>query len=196
MVVRFGVLSANRREAAVNSKGIAYIVVLLLASSISHSQTVSAPASCGECADDLADRWPMLWSEPRPTTPPFRRRSPSSDWRARTLCRRAPPYCPAWITTTAFFTRRATARRRGASSPITAVHEYISQGVVQQSIGLGLMADYRRSPCCPGADARRKAEIAARGLTVTVVQAYYGLQAAEAEDGEYAGGVRRGATTF
>jgi outer membrane protein TolC len=60
------------------------------------------------------------------------------------------------------------------------VHEYLSQGVVQQTLGVAPVADYRRVSAAQ-ALARAKAEIAARGLTVTVVQSYYGLQAAEAK---------------
>jgi outer membrane protein TolC len=60
------------------------------------------------------------------------------------------------------------------------VHEYLSQGVVQQTAGVGPFAEYRRTAAAQ-AVARAKAEIAARGLVVTVVQAYYGLQAAEAK---------------
>jgi outer membrane protein TolC len=60
------------------------------------------------------------------------------------------------------------------------VHEYISQGAVQQVIGVGQFADYRRASAAQ-ALARAKAEIAVRGLVVTVVQAYYGLQVAQAK---------------
>ena len=60
------------------------------------------------------------------------------------------------------------------------VHEYISQGAVQQTFGLGAVADYRRTSAAE-ALARAEAEIAARGLVVTVVQAYYGLEAAQAK---------------
>ncbi|HEX7288836.1 MAG TPA: TolC family protein [Candidatus Angelobacter sp.] len=59
-----------------------------------------------------------------------------------------------------------------------AVHEYLSQGVVQQVVGYGLVSDYRKSKALE-AVARAKAEIAARGLVVTVVQSYYGLIAAQ-----------------
>lgn len=62
------------------------------------------------------------------------------------------------------------------------VHEYISQGAVQQSLGVGQFADYRRAAAAQ-AVARANAEIAARGLVVTVVQAYYGLEAAQAKVG-------------
>ncbi len=58
------------------------------------------------------------------------------------------------------------------------VHEYISQGAVQQVVGLAPVADYRRAAAAQ-AIARAKAEIAARGLTVTVVKAFYGLLAAQ-----------------
>ncbi|HEY4905336.1 MAG TPA: TolC family protein [Candidatus Sulfotelmatobacter sp.] len=54
------------------------------------------------------------------------------------------------------------------------VHEYISQGDVHQAVSLTTFADYRRSSAAL-AQARAKAEIATRGLVVTVTQAYYGL---------------------
>jgi outer membrane protein TolC len=59
-----------------------------------------------------------------------------------------------------------------------AVHEYLSQGVVQQVVGYGLVSDYRKTRALE-AVAQAKAEIAARGLVVTVVQSYYGLIAAQ-----------------
>ena len=62
------------------------------------------------------------------------------------------------------------------------VHEYVSQGAVQQTVGVGQFADYRRAAAAQ-ALARANAEIAARGLVVTVVQAYYGLEAAQAKVG-------------
>lgn len=58
------------------------------------------------------------------------------------------------------------------------VHEYVSQGVLQQVIGYGQYADYRRARALE-AVARAKAEVAARGLVLTVVQNYYGLIAAQ-----------------
>jgi len=58
------------------------------------------------------------------------------------------------------------------------VHEYISQGNVHESVGLADLATYRRTRALE-AVARAKAEIARRGLVVTVVQAYYGLIAAQ-----------------
>jgi outer membrane protein TolC len=59
-----------------------------------------------------------------------------------------------------------------------AVHEYLSQGNVHEAIGLADLANYRRSRALE-AVSRAKAEIATRGLVVTVVQAYYGLIAAQ-----------------
>ena len=58
------------------------------------------------------------------------------------------------------------------------VHEYISQGDVHQALSLTNFADYRRSSALL-AQARAKAEIATRGLVVTVTQAYYGLVVAQ-----------------
>ena len=56
------------------------------------------------------------------------------------------------------------------------VHEYVSQGNAHQvlNFGLGQLADYRRTGALE-AVAKAKAEIASRGLVVTVVQSYYGL---------------------
>jgi outer membrane protein TolC len=58
------------------------------------------------------------------------------------------------------------------------VHEYISQGDVHQALSLTNLADYRRSSALL-AQARAKAEIATRGLVVTVTQSYYGLVVAQ-----------------
>lgn len=58
------------------------------------------------------------------------------------------------------------------------VHEYLSQGDVHQVVGYSQISDFRRAGALE-AVARAKAEIAARGLVVTVVQAYYGLISAQ-----------------
>jgi len=58
------------------------------------------------------------------------------------------------------------------------VHEYISQGNVHQDLSLQNFADFRRTQALE-AVAKARAEIAARGLVVTVVQAYYGFAVAE-----------------
>ena len=58
------------------------------------------------------------------------------------------------------------------------VHEYISQADVHEGISLTNVADYQRSSAAL-ALARAKAEIATRGLVVTVTQAYYGLVVAQ-----------------
>jgi outer membrane protein TolC len=58
------------------------------------------------------------------------------------------------------------------------VHEYISQANAHESVSLTNFADYRRSSAAL-VQARAKAEIATRGLVVTVTQAYYGLVVAQ-----------------
>jgi outer membrane protein TolC len=59
-----------------------------------------------------------------------------------------------------------------------AVREYISQGAVHEGIGLSSIADYRRARAIE-ALASAKADIATRGLVVTVVQSFYGAIAAK-----------------
>ena len=58
------------------------------------------------------------------------------------------------------------------------VHEYISQGNVHQTMDLASISSFRRASAA-AAVARAKAEIASRGLVVTVVQSYYAVAAAQ-----------------
>jgi outer membrane protein TolC len=58
------------------------------------------------------------------------------------------------------------------------VHEYISQGNVHEALSLTNVGDYRRADAAL-AMARAKAEVATRGLVVTVTQLYYGLVVSE-----------------
>src|SRR5579863_4828836 len=58
-----------------------------------------------------------------------------------------------------------------------AVHEYISQGNVHEALDITGIAEARRA-AANAAVAKARAEIASRGLVVTVVQSYYGVAAA------------------
>jgi len=58
------------------------------------------------------------------------------------------------------------------------VHEYISQGVVTETIGVAGVADYRRLSAEAEASAARQ-EVARRGLVATVIGDYFGVLAAE-----------------
>jgi outer membrane protein TolC len=73
-----------------------------------------------------------------------------------------------------------------------AVHEYVSQANIHEAIDLTAVANFRKLSAA-AAVARAKAEIASRGLVVTVVQGYYAVAAAQqklessqktADDGE------------
>jgi outer membrane protein TolC len=59
-----------------------------------------------------------------------------------------------------------------------AVHEYISQGNVHEALDLAGIAEARRA-AANTAVAKARAEIASRGLVVTVVQNYFAVAAAE-----------------
>ena len=59
-----------------------------------------------------------------------------------------------------------------------AVHEYISQANIHESIDLASVSNFRRSAALAAA-AKARAEIASRGLVVTVVQDYYAVAAAQ-----------------
>lgn len=66
---------------------------------------------------------------------------------------------------------------RGNFIAANGVHEYVSQGVVHEDLGLGPIASYQ-SAQAGLALARAQAEIAARGLNATVTLDYYTLVAA------------------
>lgn len=59
-----------------------------------------------------------------------------------------------------------------------AAHEYVSQANVHESIDLAGVSNFRRASAA-AALARARAEIASRGLVVTVVQNYYAVAAAQ-----------------
>jgi outer membrane protein TolC len=59
-----------------------------------------------------------------------------------------------------------------------AVHEYVSQANIHEAIDLAGISSFRRVSAA-AALARARAEIASRGLVVTVVQGYYSLAAAQ-----------------
>ncbi len=59
-----------------------------------------------------------------------------------------------------------------------AAHEYVSQGNVHEVLDLASFSSYRRSAALAAA-AKARAEVAGRGLVVTVVQNYFAVAAAE-----------------
>ena len=59
-----------------------------------------------------------------------------------------------------------------------AVHEYVSQGNVHETVDLASISSFRRATAA-AAVARARAEIASRGLVVTVVQNYFAVAAAQ-----------------
>jgi outer membrane protein TolC len=61
-----------------------------------------------------------------------------------------------------------------------AVHEYLSEGNVHETLGAAGFADLHKASAL-AAVARAKAEIASRGLVVTVTQSYYATLAAQAK---------------
>jgi outer membrane protein TolC len=59
-----------------------------------------------------------------------------------------------------------------------AAHEYLSQANIHESIDLAGVSSFRKASALAAA-AKARAEIASRGLVVTVVQAYYNVAAAQ-----------------
>jgi outer membrane protein TolC len=74
-------------------------------------------------------------------------------------------------------------KSNGPGNPVrfianNAVHEYISQASIHEAIDLAGISNLRRASAA-AALSRARAEIASRGLVVTVVQGYYSLAAAQ-----------------
>ena len=74
------------------------------------------------------------------------------------------------------------ANQANKNSPIfvanNAVHEYLSQGNVHESLDLASISSFRRTAALAAA-AKARAEIASRGLVVTVTEDYYTVAAAQ-----------------
>jgi outer membrane protein TolC len=83
------------------------------------------------------------------------------------------------------YTQGQTVLLTQSTSPVrfianNAIHEYISQGVVTETIGGAGVANYRRIDA-EAAAARARLEVSRRGLVATVVGNYYGVLAADAK---------------
>ena len=85
---------------------------------------------------------------------------------------------PKVSSTAAFLYTQGNGSPAGRFIANNGVHEYIGQANVHQVFSPGTVAEYRRTNAAL-AVAKARAEIATRGLVVTVVQAYYGYVAAQ-----------------
>lgn len=79
---------------------------------------------------------------------------------------------------TSFIYTQPNGKDTGTFIANNGAHEYLSQGVAHEALGFASLPDYQRAKAAQ-AVAKAKAEVAARGLVVTVVQAFYGLLAAQ-----------------
>jgi outer membrane protein len=161
----------------VNSKGITCFAVLLLASCVSHSQSVSTPQSAAN-AQKISLTVADALVRAKANNPTFQAALTKFGLARQDTVQARAAILPSVDYNNSFLYTEGNGTPSGRFIANNAVHEYISQGMVQERIGAGLVADYRRS-LAGRALARAQAEVAARGLIVTVVQAYYGLQAAE-----------------
>ena len=87
---------------------------------------------------------------------------------------------PSLSYTTSYLYTQGNGTPTGVFIANNAVHEYLAQGNAHEALNLGFgqVAEYRRAAAAE-ALAQAKAEIAARGLVVTVVQNYYGYVIAQ-----------------
>lgn len=176
-----GILFPYSCEGAVHSKTIALIGVLLFTPAALCAQTVlpqtgtsNAPPTSSTISLTLAD----ALARARANNPQFQAALMQLGLAREDRVQARATLLPGVDYNNGFIYTQGNGTATGRFIANNGVHEYISQGAVQQTLGVGQVADYRRTSAAQ-ALARAKAEIAARGLTVTVVQAYYGLQAAQ-----------------
>lgn len=160
-----------------NSKGITCFAILLLVTSVSHSQSLSTPQGV-ENAQKISLTVADALARAKANNPAFQAALTKFGLARQDTVQARAAMLPSVDYNNSFLYTEGNGTPSGRFIANNAVHEYISQGAVQQSVGFGLVADYRRS-LAARALARAQAEVATRGLIVTVVQAYYGLQAAE-----------------
>ena len=157
------------------SKSIAYVAVVLL-TTCSLAQTVSGSGAPQMISLTLAD----ALTRAKANNPTFQAALTKFGLARQDKVIARAALLPGVDYNNSFIYTQGNGTASGRFIANNGVHEYLSQGVVQQSFGVGLVADYRRAMAAQ-ALARAQAAVAARGLVVAVVQSYYGLQAARAK---------------
>lgn len=164
-------------EAAVHSKSIAYVTVVLLVSSLARGQAVAVQTDSAQ-PQTISLTLAEALARAQANSPSFQAAVMQLGLAREDRVQARAVLLPGVDYNNSFIYTQGNGTISGRFIANNGVHEYINEGVVQQTFGVGQVADYRRASAAHVL-ARAKAEIAARGLTVTVVQAYYGLQAAE-----------------
>ncbi len=157
---------------------IAYLMIGLLACSVGHAQVPATSAAGGPSTGTVALTLADSLQRAKANSPQLQAAiaelglAREDRYQARASLLPGVDYNNAFLYTQGNGT--STGRYVGANG----VHEYVSQGVAHESIGAAQVLDYQRTAAAH-ALAKARAEIASRGLTVTVVQFYYGLLAAQ-----------------
>jgi len=121
----------------------------------------------------------MLWRAPGKIARNFKPLRPTPRLHARIAFRREPRCLPSVNYNTQVLYTQGNGPGNGVRFIANnAVHEYVSQGNAHEVLDLASVSNFRRASAA-AAVARARAEIASRGLIVTVVQNYYAVAAAQ-----------------
>ncbi len=153
---------------------IAYIIVVVLGCAAACAQAPASPAVSAPVVVSLAD----ALQRAKLNSPQFQAAITDLGLAREDRYQARASLLPGVDYNNAFLYTQGNGTASGRYIAANGVHEYISQGVAHESIGAAQVLDYQRAAAAQ-ALAKARAEIAARGLTVTVVQSFYGLLAAQ-----------------
>lgn len=172
----------ERRERGFHSILVAqffFVSLILLASSMAQTGQLSIQADSGS-GENAADAAPLTLTlqdtlkRARSYTPQFQAALTELGVAQQEKVQGRAGLLPSVNYTNQYLYTQGNGTPPGRFIANNAVHEYLSEANVHESISIANVAGYRRASA-GAALAKAKAEIAERGLVVTVVQAYYGL---------------------
>jgi outer membrane protein TolC len=156
----------------------AYIIVLLLGCAAARAQAPALPPATSSATAPVVVSLADALQRAKLNSPQFQAAVTDLGLAREDRYQARASLLPGVDYNNAFIYTQGNGTASGRYIAANGVHEYISQGIAHESIGAAQVLDYQRAAAAH-ALAKARAEIAARGLTVTVVQSFYGLLAAQ-----------------
>lgn len=150
----------------------AFMVILVVSLTVSAQQDAGRPPNTG--GTPLTVTLPDALKMAQANSPEFRSAVTDAGVAHEDKVQARADMLPAAAYNSQFIYTEGNGTSTGRFIGANGVHEYLAEGNAHQVVGLAPVAEFRRSQALE-AVARAKQEIAARGLVVTVVKAYYGL---------------------
>lgn len=161
------------------STKIAYLMIALLSCSVLQAQVATPPAAGNPVPAPIVVSLADALERAKSNSPQFQAALTELGLAREDRYQAKATLLPGVDYNNAFIYTQGNGTTTGRYVGANGVHEYISQGVAHETIGASQVLDYQRLAAVH-ALAKARAEIATRGLNVTVVQLFYGLLAAQA----------------